>query len=455
MTQKIAAPRGTHDTLPPDERLVALVEETAARLFARHGLREIRTPIFEATELFARGVGTETDMVAKEMYTFTDRGDRSLTLRPEGTAGVVRAYVEGRLDQALPQPARLWYGGPMFRYERPQKGRQRQFHQIGVEVLGSSSPAVDAEMIVLAHDLQHDLLDAACAWLRDCGVAVPDGLRPMPLEVRINSLGDAACRPAYREALQEWLRQGAGTYCADCLRRTESNPLRVLDCKVPACRARNAGAPRLQPCASCLDHAAQVREMLEAADVRVVEDPALVRGLDYYSRTVFEMVPAGGGEAAQATVCAGGRYDGLVAELGGADTPAFGWALGLERTVQRLEALLADLSPEDRSRLRADRPALFMGALEPRALVEVFRMGVALRRQGFSVQWLPVAAKPDRILKAAVRADARQLLLVGSDELDSGRARLKDLATREQRDVNLVAVDLGACLKSAGPGLAS
>jgi histidyl-tRNA synthetase len=195
--------------------------------------------------------------------------------------------------------------------------------------------------------------------------------------------------------------------------------------------------------------------MLEAADVRVVEDPALVRGLDYYSRTVFEMVPAGGGEAAQATVCAGGRYDGLVAELGGADTPAFGWALGLERTVQRLEALLADLSPEDRSRLRADRPALFMGALEPRALLEVFRMGIALRRQGFSVQWLPVAAKPDRILKAAVRADARHLLLVGSDELGSGRARLKDLATRAQRDVNLVAGELGACLQSAGPGLVS
>lgn len=446
MTQKIAAPRGTHDVLPPDERLVALVEETAASLFARHGLREIRTPLFEATELFARGVGNETDMVAKEMYTFTDRGDRSLTLRPEGTAGVVRAYVEGRLDQALPQPARLWYRGAMFRYERPQKGRQRQFHQIGAEVLGSAAPTVDAEMIVLAHDLQHALVEAVREWLIARGVSVPEGLQPIPLEVRINTLGDAGCRPAYRDSLQAWLREGAEAYCGDCQRRMETNPLRVLDCKVAACRARNVAAPRLVPCAACVDHMAQVRALLEAAEVRVVEDSSLVRGLDYYSRTVFEMVPAGGGVAAQATVCAGGRYDGLVAELGGGDTPAFGWALGLERTVQRLESMLDALAPEDRARLRADRPVLFIGGLDAVAHREVFRMGIALRRLGLAVQWLPAHAKPDRILKAALRADARSLLLLGGDELASGVVRVKNLANREERQVPWVPGELAAAL---------
>ncbi|MEB3238262.1 MAG: histidine--tRNA ligase [Candidatus Sericytochromatia bacterium] len=451
MTQKIAAPRGTHDVLPPDEHLVALVEETAASLFARHGLREIRTPIFEATELFARGVGNETDMVAKEMYTFVDRGDRSLTLRPEGTAGVVRAYVEGRLDQALPQPARLWYRGAMFRYERPQKGRQRQFHQMGAEVLGSGAATVDAEMIVLAHDLQHALVEAVRAWLVACDVPVPGDLQPVPLEVRINTLGDASCRPAYRDSLQAWLKDGAEAYCGDCQRRMETNPLRVLDCKVAACRARNAGAPRLEPCGACVEHMAQVRALLEAAEVRVVEDSTLVRGLDYYSRTVFEMVPAGGGVAAQATVCAGGRYDGLVAELGGAETPAFGWALGLERTVQRLESMLEGLAPADRARLRADRPVLYMGGLDAEAQREVFRMGIALRRLGLAVQWLPVHAKPDRILKAALRTEARSLLLLGGDEMASGVVRIKDLVSRDERQVAWLAGDLAAALGGGKP----
>ncbi|MEB3299203.1 MAG: histidine--tRNA ligase [Candidatus Sericytochromatia bacterium] len=451
MTQKIAAPRGTHDILPPGERLVALVERTAARLFRRHGLREIRTPVFEATELFSRGVGTETDMVAKEMYTFEDRGDRSLTLRPEGTAGVVRAYVEGRLDQALPQPARLWYGGPMFRYERPQKGRQRQFHQIGVEVLGSSSAVVDAEMIVLAHDLQHELVAAVRQWLQECGVGLPDRLEAPALEVRLNSLGCGACRPEFRTTLQDWLRAATEIYCEDCRRRMETNPLRVLDCKVRGCRERNADAPRLKPCAACIDHGEQVRRLLSSVDVRVVEDPGLVRGLDYYSRTVFEMVPVDGGGGAQSTVCAGGRYDGLVAELGGADTPAFGWALGVERTVQRLETMLKDLPPEDLARLRADRPALFLGALDKDALLEVFKMGVALQRQGIDVQWLPQPAKPDRILKAALRAEALALLLIGSDELASGKLRLKVLETREQLESEWDPMSLAATLRSLGP----
>ncbi|MGE4429059.1 MAG: histidine--tRNA ligase [Solirubrobacteraceae bacterium] len=309
---RLTAPRGTHDVLPDEATRRERLDALASDLFARAGYRRIETPIFEATELFARGVGASTDVVQKEMYTFEDRGERSLTLRPEGTAGVARSYLEHGMHK-LPQPVRVWYSGPFFRYERAQAGRQRQFQQIGCEAIGSDDPALDAESIALLHQLIVRFVGA-------------DGIR-----LRIGSLGSIEGRAAYRERLVAYLRAHEDRLSTEVRERIDLNPLRAFDADDPGTKAVMADAPRLLEhlLPEDAEHFAEVRVLLDAVGIAYEVDPTLVRGLDYYSRTLFEFTSDALG--AQSGVGGGGRYDGLIEQLGGPSTPAVGWAAGVER----------------------------------------------------------------------------------------------------------------------------
>lgn len=399
----ISAQRGTRDVLPPESLLWNRIEDAARRMFHRYHYLEIRTPIFEATELFARGIGEATDIVSKEMYTFVDRGERSVTLRPEGTAGVVRAYLQGKLFSTMASPVKLWYGGPMFRYERPQAGRQRQFSQIGVEVLGSADPKADAEAITLAMDI-FEALDVS------------------NLRVELNSLGCESCRPTYRDRLVSYFHERKADYCGTCLERMDTNPLRVLDCKVPACKDLSQEAPSLQDvlCEACRAHQTSLLGYLDAVGVKSQLNPRLVRGLDYYTRTVFEIV-AESGLGSQDTVCAGGRYDKLVEDLGGPPTPAVGWAFGEER----LGILLADRTPPD-------RVDLFVAAMGEAAEAAAFGLAHRLRAElelGVEVGF--GGRKLKKQLEHADRLAAEWLVILGDEELASGQVQLKRSSTRE------------------------
>ncbi|MFA7068699.1 MAG: histidine--tRNA ligase, partial [Acidaminococcaceae bacterium] len=310
------APRGTKDILPASIMAWRYVEQVMREVCAIFDYHEIRTPMFEHTELFHRGIGDTTDVVEKEMYTFTDRGARSLTLRPENTASVVRAFVENKMYGDV-APTKLYYIGPMFRYDRPQAGRMRQFHQFGIEALGASSPIIDAEVIMLALQV-----------LKKLGLT--------DLKLKINSVGCGNCRPVHRKLLQDFFRPNLQKLCRDCQNRFERNPLRILDCKVPECKQIAVGAPKITDCLcdECSEHFAKVQELLNAAGVEYEIDSNLVRGLDYYTKTAFEIQysPLG----AQSAVCGGGRYDGLVEELGGPSTPGIGFAMGMERVLLAL-----------------------------------------------------------------------------------------------------------------------
>ncbi|HHX75610.1 MAG TPA: histidine--tRNA ligase, partial [Firmicutes bacterium] len=312
------APRGTKDILPAEVPRWCFFEQKAREACRLFGYSEIRIPMFEHTELFLRGVGEVTDIVAKEMYTFTDRGGRSLTLRPEGTASVARAYLEHKM-QGEAQPVKVFYTGPMFRYDRPQAGRYRQFHQFGVEAFGSQEPALDAEVIMLA-----------LFFFRSLGL---DGLA-----LHLNSVGCPECRSRYRESLLAALRDRVRELCPDCSERYEKNPLRILDCKNKHCRAVTKTVPLLadELCTACREHFAAVRAALDALGVEYVLDPRLVRGLDYYTKTAFEIMAPGLG--AQSSVCGGGRYDHLLATIGGPDIPGIGFAIGIERVLLALAA---------------------------------------------------------------------------------------------------------------------
>jgi len=310
MSDAVTAIKGFADLFPPESDAFTRMEAVSRDIFFRYGYRELRTPLLERTELFSRGIGTETDVVQKEMYTFPDRKGRSLTLRPEATAGVIRAFVESGRNEAV---SKFFTCGPMFRYERPQKGRMRQFHQINCECVGPSEPWADAEIIVMA-----------MRFLLALGIE--------ELTLHLNSLGCPACRPAYRNELSRWLSGlDPEALCEDCRRRMITNPLRVLDCKVPSCREHTEQAPKIldHNCPDCAEHFAVTRRLLDAQNIPYVIDHRLVRGLDYYTRTTFEVVSARIG--AQGTVAGGGRYDGLVAQLGGPDLPGLGFACGMER----------------------------------------------------------------------------------------------------------------------------
>jgi histidyl-tRNA synthetase len=414
--QKIPSVKGTRDVLPIDTYRKSddpwvrsghfhLVEGAARELFPLYGYREARTPILERTELFARGIGEVTDIVSKEMYTFDDHG-AMVSMRPEGTASLVRAYVEHAIQAAEPE-TKWWYLGPMFRRERQQRGRYRQFTQVGVEALGSAGPRIDAEQIEMLH-----------RWLTGLGV---------PFEMHLNSLGDQECRPAYRAALQNYLRSRAADLCEDCRKRTETNPIRVLDCKNPKCQEVAAAAPQLELCAPCAEHFGGVRATLDALQVPYVVDKKLVRGLDYYTRTTFEAI-ATSGLGSQSTVAGGGRYDGLVRELGGGDVPGVGFAAGIER----LALLVAAAGRE-----RAGRPAVFLAPLGKDEELRADALAQALRAAGIGAEVSFRRSSPGNQMKRADALGARFALVLGDSELKSGRAKLKELATGAQHEVDL------------------
>lgn len=417
MGQKIPSVKGTRDVLPTDTYLkkddpwirighLHLIEQAARDLFPLYGYREARTPILERTALFSRGIGEVTDIVAKEMYTFEDRDGTQVSMRPEGTASLVRAYVEHAVQQQEPD-TKWWYVGPMFRHERQQRGRYRQFSQIGLEALGSPGPRIDAEQIELLH-----------RWLTALGI---------PFEMHVNSLGDSNCRPQYREALQAYLRNHAAELCEDCNKRIETNPIRVLDCKNPGCQEVAAHAPQLQLCDPCAAHFQGLRESLDRLGVPYLVDPKLVRGLDYYTRTTYEAI-ATQGLGAQSTVAGGGRYDGLVRELGGGDVPGIGFAAGVER----LALLVAQAGRE-----AAAKPAVFLAPLGPSEEARADQLAQELRAAGLGAEVSFRRSNPGNQLKRADALGARFALVLGELELQTDRAKLKELKTGVQHEVAL------------------
>lgn len=395
--------KGTKDILPQDVEAWHRLEEKALEVFTKYGYKEIRTPIFEATELFARGVGDTTDIVNKEMYTF-EKSDRSLTLRPENTAGVVRSFIENGMAR-LSAPVKLWYKGPMFRYERPQAGRQRQFHQVGVEMFGIKQPSADAEVIMLAVD-----------YLKSLGLN--------DLEVELNSLGCPKCREEYKAKIKEVLKPEFDNLCEDCQNRYEKNPLRLLDCKVESCKAI-FDKPEIQKviqsdfiCEECAEHYSRLKSYLDKLGVKYVENKLLVRGLDYYNRTVFEIKSNNLGS--QNAVCGGGRYDSLVKNLGGEDTPAVGWAMGMER----LNSLLPDVEPD-----KLD------GYIVSNFPVEAFALAQELRDAGKTVEFDLANKKFTKQLEKASKT-ARYALILGEDEIKENKVSVKNLETSEQVTVD-------------------
>jgi histidyl-tRNA synthetase len=403
----VKAVRGVHDILPADTPTWRRVEATARRVFEGYGYREIRLPVFERTELFARGIGEVTDIVQKEMYTFEDRTGESLTLRPEATASLLRAYIEHGLH-VQPKPVRLYTIGPMFRYERPQAGRYRQFHQLNVEALGEGHPALDAEVIAMLVD-----------FFRALGLADD-------LELQINSIGDAVCRPAYRERLVAYLREHADRLCEECRDRTERNPLRVLDCKRPECRPILDAAPAFADslCAPCAEHFARVRGYLGALGLPHVVNPRLVRGFDYYVRTTFELTTSRLG--AQNAVAGGGRYDGLVEQLGGPPDGGIGFAIGIERVVLLLSG--------------GGEPGAPFAALIPLgdgALQRVLPVARAVRARGVGVDLAYGDRKLRTELERANRAGAQYAVIVGDNELAREEAIVREMKSGQQRAVPL------------------
>jgi histidyl-tRNA synthetase len=404
---KINGVKGMNDVLPADVARWQLMEGVAREVFALYGYREVRTPVVEHAQLFERGVGEATDIVNKEMYVFEDKGEKLLALRPEGTAGTVRAFIEH--GAYVEGPQKWFYMGPMFRREQPQKGRYRQFHQIGCEAFGIAEPALDAEQIAMVAD-----------YFGRLGVAA---------ELKINSVGDGSCRPAYLAELKAYLTSQKDALCADCKDRIERNPLRVLDCKVEACQPVLEKAPRLleKLCEGCRTHFDQVKAALDALGVAYRVDGRLVRGLDYYVRTAFELTSDALG--AQSAVAGGGRYDRLVETLGGPPTPGIGFALGEERLAMILEK--AGREPPER------RPAVFFVSADAAGAIEALRRAAELRRAGVACELDPRGGKLKAQFKQAERVGARYAVVLGGNEVQSGQAKLKDMQTREETPITL------------------
>ncbi len=404
------APRGTQDVLPQNSYKWQFIEKTAldtARLF---GFKEIRFPTFEHTELFNRSVGDTTDVVQKEMYTFEDKGNRSITLRPEGTAGTLRAVLQnGLLNDALPQ--KLCYLVSCFRYEKPQAGRLREFHQFGVEMLGSQSPSADVEVILLAK-------------------SIFDTLKIQNIDLHINSIGCPKCRSEYHKALISYFNSYKDQLCETCQSRLEKNPMRILDCKSPVCSKIAAGAPVVLDylCEDCQTHFDKVQSLLKACGVSFSIDPHIVRGLDYYTKTVFEFVSQNIG--AQGTVCGGGRYDGLIETLGGPSTPALGFGMGLERLLLLLEQTPEAYPPEKRC-------DLYIAPLGEEATAKAAQLAVGLRQEGFRCEYDLMGKSAKAQMKYANKLGAHFTLVLGDNELQTGKAALKNMDTGEAREVDL------------------
>ena len=415
--------KGTHDILPDEVYKWDYMEGVIRDVCARYGYKEIRTPIIEATELFQRGIGDTTDVVTKEMYTFKDRGNRSVTLRPENTASAVRAYLEHKMygDQ---QVHKMFYIGSMFRYDRPQAGRLREFHQFGVEALGGDNPAVDAEIILLAVNFLQSL-----------------GLQE--LELSLNSVGCPNCRPVYRKRLQEFFADKLDGLCEDCRSRYDRNPMRILDCKVEGCKKLSIGAPEITDCLcdDCREHFVKVQELLTSAGVSFKLDPRLVRGLDYYTKTAFEVQYAPLG--AQSAVAGGGRYDGLIEEIGGKPTPAVGFAVGLERVLLALEKQA--LLPE-----QADAMDAFVVGLGEAAQPAAFRLLADLRAAGLSAGMDFAGRSMKAQMKQANKANAHFALILGEDEVKESAVMLKNMQTSEQHKIAIDEVIKKLCAEVKG-----
>ncbi|GAB6100326.1 histidine--tRNA ligase [Halanaerocella petrolearia] len=407
---KYQAPRGTNDILPQDTATWQYLENIAQEVFSTYNYQEIRTPIFEQTDLFERGIGETTDIVEKEMYTFQDKGDRSLTLRPEGTASVMRSYLENKVyGQA--QPTKYCYIGPMFRYERPQSGRYRQFHQLGVEVLGTDDPAVDAEIISL-------------------GMQIVERLGLDDLEVRLNSVGCPECRAEYREKLLDYFKPHLDELCSDCQDRYERNPLRILDCKKDRGKEFMSDVPKLyeELCTECEEHFTGVQEYLDLLNIDYILDATLVRGLDYYTKTAFEVIYKGLG--AQDTIFGGGRYDELAQEVGGRDIPGVGFAMGMERVLLTIEEQEIEL-PIDTS------IDLFITTIGEEAKKAAFSYLYDLRRAGLKVEMDYLGRSVSGQMKHADRNNAQYSIILGGNELESGVATIKNMETGDQEEVEL------------------
>jgi len=412
----VSAVKGTHDILPREARLWQQAEDLAKSLFELYGYREIRTPVIEMTELFERGTGLTSDIVQKEMYTFTDKGGRSITLRPEYTPSVVRAIIEHRLD-LLPEPLRFYYIGPMFRFDKPQKGRYRQFHQIDIEVFGENDPALDAEIIEMADRL-----------LRRLGVEKS--------EILVNSVGCRLCRPAYVEKLRSVAATFEAELCPDCRRKAATNPLRIFDCKVESCRAIAAGFPVITEflCSECQDHFRRFRSYLDLYQIAYRVEPRLVRGIDYYTKTTFEITT--GELGAQNAVLGGGRYDDMMKEFGGPDICGIGFAVGLERLLS-----VAKLAPPSEN-------YLYLAYLGENAKIEAIKLARQLRAEGVECRIEFKERSLKNQLSRASKLGASWTLIIGEDEVKSRRYKIKDMKTGAQ--VETSANEICGLLRQSG-----
>lgn len=402
--------KGTKDVLPSEVYKNQYIEATCLTVAENFGYKEMRTPVFEHTELFQRGVGDTTDVVQKEMYTFDDKGGRSITLRPEGTAGAARSFLENGLsNEALPQ--KICYLTSCYRYEKPQAGRLREFHQFGIECFGATSPLADAEMIALAKQIFDEL-----------------GVKDLHLE--LNSIGCSTCRAEYHKALKEYFASRVDELCDTCRDRLDRNPMRILDCKSPVCSEIAKDAPVVLDylCDECKEHFEKTKSYLDAMNIEYIVNPQIVRGLDYYTKTVFEFVADSIG--AQGTVCGGGRYDGLIEELGGQHTPSLGFAMGLERLQLVMEAQGCEF-PEP------SRPDLFIVAMGDKATLKAVEIAKDMRDEGYSVVYDLNGRSLRAQMKYADKINAKYNVVIGDNEVDTKSAVLKDMATGEQSDISL------------------
>ncbi|MBQ7294776.1 MAG: histidine--tRNA ligase [Clostridia bacterium] len=402
--------KGTQDTLPSESYKIQFVEQSVLEIAKNYGYKEIRVPVFEHTELFQRGVGDTTDVVQKEMYTFEDKGGRSITLRPEGTAGVVRSYIEhGLFNEA--QPQKVCYLISCYRYEKPQAGRLREFHQFGCECFGTASPAADAELISLVNDI-FAFLDVK------------------NLKIQINSIGCPECRKNYHKALQEYFESKKDELCGTCLGRLERNPMRILDCKSPVCSEIAKDAPKVTDylCDECHDHFQKVQQYLDAMNIPYEVNPSIVRGLDYYTKTVFEFVSTEIG--AQGTVCGGGRYDGLVEEIGGNHTPALGFAMGMERLLLLMQAQGIEFPPE----AKCD---LYIASMGEGATLKASQIASDVRGNGMHAQFDIVGRSVKAQMKYANKIGAAYTVVLGDSEIEAGVAKVKNMEDGSETEMNI------------------
>jgi histidyl-tRNA synthetase len=405
---QIQSPKGTRDILPSEVQTWQWVEQVARSVFGTYGYQEIRTPIFESTDLFVRGVGDTTDIVEKEMYTFNDRGNRSVSLRPEGTASVVRAMLQNRLMEGA-SVLKFYYIGQMFRYDRPQAGRYREFWQVGIEAFGADSPAIDAEIIAAGHQFFSTL-----------------GIKDLTLH--LNNIGDPACRPKYVEDLATYAKAHLDELCGKCYARHERNPMRILDCKESGCRAVVANAPRLSDylCDACHENFDMVKSYLNGLEIDYHEDPYVVRGLDYYSRTAFEFTA--GGLGAQNAIGGGGRYDYLAEEIGGAWTPGIGFALGMDRIIIALDAqnvTVPTASPVD----------VYLTVLGDAAMPVAMKLAQQLRENGVKTDLEYKGRGLRAQMRTANKLNARYVVMIGEDEISNEAATVRDMGSGDQQSI--------------------